>query len=159
MSTDDRPIPDIRFSELFDGALAPFQVQEAVHAETTPHRRYLTDGNYFLCVRRGDDGTVAGMTRYGGNLPGKILRVIRDLFKVEIVYEQEPEYWGFATQREWDAAMERVAAEGREEFYENVMHYVRGEAHNLKPDTNGLTWASTAKALIADDPNLALRVP
>ena len=55
-----------------------------------------------------------------------------------------------------DGVTEKMAAEDRDSFYEQVMHYVRGEDHDLTPGTNGMTWANIAKALIADDAELAL---
>ena len=36
------------------------------------------------------------------------------------------------------------------------MKYVRGEPNDIEPDTNGEQWAQNAKALIANNPELAL---
>jgi len=98
----------------FDGALASFQVREEVTDRTTPNHRCLTDGSNWLWAYRGDDGSVAGITRYGLNAPGKVLRAIADAFDVEIVSDDEPQYWGFDTQEKWDAWMEKLAAEDRD---------------------------------------------
>jgi hypothetical protein len=59
-----------------------------------------------------DDGFVSGLTRYAPNGdPGKILNALANVFDTDIVSEYEPQYWGFDTQEEWDAAMERFTAE------------------------------------------------
>jgi hypothetical protein len=60
----------------------------------------------------GDDGFVHSFTRWMPNGdPGKILNALANVFDTDIISEYEPQYWGFDTQEEWDAAMERFAAE------------------------------------------------
>jgi hypothetical protein len=54
---------------------------------------------------------------------------------------------------EWQ---EKITAEHRDEFYEQVMRYVRGEDHDLSPGTIGMIQADIAKGLIVDHPDLAL---
>ena len=47
-------------------------------------------------------------------------------------------------------------AEDNAKFYEQVMKYVRGEQNDIGPRTVGAKRAEKAKALIADNPELAL---
>jgi hypothetical protein len=79
-----------------------------------------------------------------------------DTFDVQVVSEYEPQYWGFVTHDEWDEFMERCATEREDELYEQVMHYVRGEGHNLLPGTIGMIEADIAKTLIDENHNFAL---
>jgi hypothetical protein len=155
--TDYRPLRPIRFADLFDGTLEPFGVRGHHNDECTNQRRCLTDGNNYLWACADDAGFVISLTRYALNgAPGKILSAIAEAFDVDIVSEYEPQYFGFETQEEWDAAEAKQAEEDDARFYEEVMKYVRGEAHDLEPGTNGIAWAQQAKLLIAQDPSWGL---
>jgi hypothetical protein len=135
----------------------PYGVQEHVCKDTTESARCLTDGNNYLWASRDYDGESTILTRYGcSNVPSKILDAICGAFDVEIVTEYQPQFWGFDSQEEWDAAWEKIAARRRDEFYDDVMHYVRGEDHTLQVGTNGMVQAEIAKQLIVDHPELAL---
>jgi hypothetical protein len=86
--------------------------------------------------------------------PWRILRAIADEFGVRIVSEHEPEYWGFETKEEWDAAWGAIAQESEKNFYNEVAKFVRGERHDIRPGTIGMIKAEIAKRLIADSPDL-----
>ena len=116
----------------------------------------MTDGGNYLWAYRGNDGLIAVFTCWGMNAPGKILRAICDAFDVEVVSDYEPQSFGFETQEAMDAAMEKSSAEHRDSFYEQVIHYVRGDVHDLRPGTVGMRQAGIAKGLIAEDSDLAL---
>jgi hypothetical protein len=88
------------------------------------------------------------------NAPQRILEAISDEFDVQIVSEYEPEFWGYETQAEWDAAWELIAREGEQEFYEQVEKFIRGENHNISPGTVGMIQAEIAKDLVARNPEL-----
>ena len=73
MSTDYRPIQNIRFSDLFDGRLERLGVREGVTEETgLTSRRCLTDGRYYVWVyKNSDDEFVDRLVLYRlFNLPG-----------------------------------------------------------------------------------------
>jgi hypothetical protein len=113
MSTYYRPLRPIGMADLFDGRLEKFGVREHRNDETDDRHRMLTDGNNYLHVFVHDDCPEAGVTfkRYFPNgSPIDILWAIQDAFNVEIVSEHQPQYWGFDTQEEWDAAWEAVEA-------------------------------------------------
>ena len=103
MSTNFRPLTNIRACQLFDGRLEEFDVYEHVK------RGCLTDGWNYLWVNIGDDGFVTCFTRWApdGN-PSKILDAVSVVFDTYIVSEYEPQYWGFDTQAEWDAWTKRA---------------------------------------------------
>ena len=104
-------------STLFDGRLENFGVREHVKPdETSKNRRCLTDGRNYLWVYIDDAGLVSSISRYGGNAPGKILNSIAQAFDTDIFSEYQPQFWGFDTQEEWDAAMDQMAKESEEEF-------------------------------------------
>jgi hypothetical protein len=89
--------------------LEKFGITELVHAETNEQHRCLCDGddNYIWFY---DDGAgVTGFTCYAllCNYPIHILHSIADLFNVRILSEHDPEYWGFATWEEMDAAFSK----------------------------------------------------
>lgn len=114
MSTDYRPLIDIEAADMFDGRLEIFGVREHRNENTTETSRMLTDGRNYLWVYVTDGGLVSGFTRFAPNgAPGKILRAIADAFDVAIVSEHEPEYWGFNTREEWDAAWDAIAKDMR----------------------------------------------
>jgi len=88
------------------------------------------------------------------NAPQRILQAICDEFDVDIVSEYEPQFWGFKTQEEWDAWERARATKAEEDFYNEVVKFVRGEAHDIKPGTIGMIQAEIAKRLIAESPDL-----
>jgi hypothetical protein len=117
--------------------------------------RLLTDGRNFLLVNCGENDLVAGFTRRAWcNAPQRILEAISNEFNVQIVSEYEPEYWGYETQAEWDAAWELRAREHEQEFYEQVEKFIQGETHDIRPGTVGMTQAEIAKDLVARNPEL-----
>jgi hypothetical protein len=70
------------------------------------------------------------------------------------VSEYEPQFWGFDTQKEWDAAMEQMGKESEEKFYVSVINYVRGQPNDILPGTIGACKADIAKKLVEEDPTL-----
>ena len=100
-----------------------------------------------------------GRSRFGffqirHECPQRILQAICDEFDVDIVSEYEPQFLGFKTQEEWDAWERAMATKADEDFYNEVVKFVRGEAHDIKPGTNGMVLAEIAKRLIAESPDL-----
>jgi hypothetical protein len=77
-----------------------------------------------------------------------------DAYNVRIVSEHSHEFWGFATEDEenrWHIEQTKIA---EDKFYNEVLKFVRGEEHDLGPDTVGLARAKIAKELIAESPEL-----
>ena len=114
-----RSLKPIKVSEFFDGRLEAFGVCEHYpkknidEAEEVDKRRCLTDGNNnFLWVLVTDDGTVHSLTGYMLSDPTHIMRAICTAFDVEIFSEYAPQYWGFETVEEWDAAWDASAKGG-----------------------------------------------
>ena len=101
MSTDYRPLRNIRACQLFDGRLEELDVYEHINPETTTiKRRCLTDGRNYLWAYIGDDDFLTSFTRYAPNGdPSKILDAVKVVFDTYIVSEHQPQYWGFDTQR------------------------------------------------------------
>jgi hypothetical protein len=140
MSTDFAPLKKIAARDLFDRRLEDFGVREHIKPDaTTETFRCLTDGRNYLWVYINDAGMVTCITRYGANAPGKILNAMGEAFNTYIVSEYEPQFWGFDTQEEWDAAMEQMAKESEEEFYVEVINYIRGQPNNIKPGSASLS--------------------
>jgi transposase len=136
--------------------LKEFEIQEDIGEDTTESSRCLTDGRNCMWVYIQEDGRVGHVTRYGRNAPGKILNAIGKLFDTYMASEYEPEYWGFATQEEWDACWGKIYKEQPDEFYLDIIRYLKGKESNITPGTNGMTMAEIAKELIATDPSLLL---
>ena len=154
MSTHFRPLTPIRMADLFDGRLKDVGVHEHHSKETTANQKCLTDGRNFLWIDGDEKGLVSLLSRYGMNAPQRILQAICDEFDVDIVSEYEPQFLGFKTQEEWDAWERAMATKADEDFYNEVVKFVRGEAHDIKPGTNGMVLAEIAKRLIAESPDL-----
>jgi hypothetical protein len=140
-------------TDLLDGRLEEFGVRTVIFEGD----RYLTDGRNALMVSDDDNGFVSCLTRRGANSPKKILGAMADAFDVNIVSEYEPQFWGFATQAEWDAAMEAMRKEGEDRFYLNVMKYVSNESNDIRVGSIGEIMAKIAKQLIENDPDLLLK--
>jgi hypothetical protein len=157
MSTDYRPLKKIHARDLFSGRLAQFGVREHFNEHTTENQGVLTDGRNYLWVYIGDDGLVTVFTRYFPNgAPGKILDALSEAFDTDIVSEYEPQFWGFETREEWDAAIDKWGKENKKKFYANLLRYFRGEPHEITPGTNGMTQAEIGKRLVETDPSLLL---
>jgi|ERR1700683_3662757 len=156
MSTSYAPIKKVRAYDLFDGRLEEAGVREAVTDDTTPTSRCLTDGRNYLWVNITEDGYISNLRRYGGNAPSKILSALAQAFDTDIVSEYEPQYWGFQTEEEWDAWQLALAKEGEEEFYTELMRFLRGEPNDIRPGTIGLLKAEVAKSLVDKDQSLLL---
>jgi hypothetical protein len=153
MSTEYRPAQIILMEDLFDGRLSPHGVTEVIVAgKTSPTARCLTDGNNCLWVY--GDRHVESITRYGGNAPGKILWAIAETFDTDIYSEYEPQYWGFGTQEEWDACLQKMAEEDDAKFYTDIIRFLSGEPNDLRPGTIGMIQAEIARELVAVDPGL-----
>src|SRR5262249_37438016 len=99
-------------------------------------------------------GYVTSFTRWGQNCADRILAAITDACSIEIVSEHEPQYWGYATQEEWDASWAAMAEKNRLAFYNQVAHFVRGEDHKIEPGTIGMIQAEIAKRLCTETPEL-----
>ena len=157
MSTDYHLSKRVRARRLFDGRLKKFGVREDLEAESsTKTSRCLTDGRNYLWVYINDDGFVAGLTRYAGNAPGKILDAIADTFDTDIVSEHEPQFWGFKTEEEWNAYQEQIAKKQDDAFHIELLKYLRNEASDIEPGTVGMLHAKIAKRLVKKDPSLML---
>ena len=133
MSTDYRLLKPVSACDLFDGRLEELDVREIVPPKPVEGIRVLTDGNNFLQVYVDDAGLVGCISRYGRNAPSKILNAVADAFDVRIVGEYEPQFWGFDTQEEWDAAQTEWAREEDERFLIEVLKYCKGRAQRHRP--------------------------
>ena len=150
----------VPFSDLFDGRLAQFGVTERLGPETTSTLRCLTDGENWIQFYENKEG-IAELENFGSDVeapgPKRVVQVLFDVFGIRIVFETQPEYWGFETQEEWDNYLAKRAEEDEANFYAECMKYVRGEENDIKPGTVGEGWAMHAKVLIVKNPQLAMR--
>jgi hypothetical protein len=140
----------------FDGRLEDFGVREHRAPETTESERCLTDGRNYLWVYIDKDGFIGCLSRYGGNCPQKILAAVAEAFETDIVSEYQPQFWEFDTQEEWDAAMVQMAKKADDEFYIELLKYLRGEPYDIEPGTNGMKLAEIAKALVGRNASFLL---
>jgi hypothetical protein len=151
MSTSYRSLTPVRFAELFDGRLKDAGIHEhQSKEEQTSNHKCLTDGRNFLWVRCDQDRLVTTFARYGLNAPQRILRAIADKFDVDIVSEYEPEFWGYETTEEWDAAWNAMAQKDEKDFYQEVVKFIREESHDIRSGTIGMIKAEITKGRRAD---------
>lgn len=153
MSTWLAPIPDIQFDELFDGRLEKYGIKEHLMAEASERERYFVGRDGFLEVSREQNGTCTFTRR--GCIPWSIYDAIAEEFEVEIVTEHDHRFWGFATETEWNDWNETLRKEHEEEFYTEIIKYIRDEPNGLEPGTVGMQQAEIAKALVEDNQSLA----
>lgn len=155
MSTDYCLQRRVKLSDLLEG-LQVRGVHEHPSDDTSQTSKCLTDGhNNYLWVHCDKDGWVTYLTRFAPNgNPTKILRTIVDTFDMEIYTEHEPEFWGFETQEDWDAAMDNIAEENENKFYDDLKKFLAGEDSNIQQGTVGWGWAEIAANLVRNDPSL-----
>ena len=107
--------------DLLCGRVDTFGIREYASSGTSDGSRCLTDGRNYLWVYLTEDGFVGSLTRYGANAPGKILAAISEAFETDVFSEHEPQYWGFDTQEEWDAAWKKMNDQDRDQFYADLV--------------------------------------
>jgi hypothetical protein len=108
----------------------------------------------YLWVYLTEDGFVGSLSRYGANAPGKILAAISEAFETDVFSEYEPQYRGFDTQEEWDAACKKMNDQVRDQFYADLCAYIQGEPNDIKPGTIGEIKAKIAKTLVESQATL-----
>jgi hypothetical protein len=155
MSTSYRPLKEISAQDLFDGRLEELGIREHAAVGSNERSRCLTDGRNYLWVYIDERGNISDLVRYAPNgAPGKIMNAIGQVSETYIASEYEAKYWGFDTEEEWEAFQEKLSKEGRDEFYVDLMKFLRNEPHDFRPGTNGMTMADLAKTLVEKDPSL-----
>jgi hypothetical protein len=151
MSIDYRLDKNVSASELFGAKLGKFGVREHIASDTSERSRCLTDGRNYLWVYLTESGTVGAVTCFGASVPGKILNAVAEAFETDIYSEYEPQFWGFDTQEEWDAAMKEMSDRHQDEFYADVCAYVRGEPNGIRAGTVGEIQANIGRDLAEQD--------
>ncbi len=96
----------IRFCDIFDGRLTKFGVHEDRGRSVSDGVGCLTDGRNYVWAYSDDNGFLSVLTVYAGNASAGILVALSEAFGTKIYSENEPQYWGFDTQEEWDAALD-----------------------------------------------------
>jgi hypothetical protein len=132
---------NLNAKELFSERLEASGLREHM----TANRRCLTDGQNYLWVYMAHDGTVSGFVPEGPNAPRTMVDAISQLFNIPIFSDRDPQYWGFGSQEEWDAA-ENQASKKR---YDDLCAFVRGDADG-QSSANG----EIAKVLVGIDASL-----
>ena len=149
MSYDHYPLTPIPMADLF-GRLKNLGLREERCKGTAPHEKCLTDGQNFLWVACSGRELVKSFTSSRRNDP--ILQVISEEFGVRIL--REDEYWYEKPPEECLAAWDAAAEEADREFYNEIVKFVRGEDHDIKPGSVWMIKAEIAKRLTANSPDL-----
>jgi hypothetical protein len=153
MSTDYRPLPDILFAQLFDGRPEKYGVREKISAHSTEVGRYLEGYDGVLLAYRAPDGTCGFEQR--GRVPWSIFDALIEEFQIESVSEHDHRFWGFSTEEEWDAFHKESARDGEDQFYNDLLRYLRDEQNVFRLGTIGMIRAEIAKTLIQSNPGFA----
>jgi len=156
MSTDFNAEKKIYVTDLFDGRLLEFGIEEHFPSCEDEERRCLTDGTNFVWVWCDEKG-FGSFSRYMGSNGEYILDTISEVFKTKIYSEYQPEYWGFKTEAEERAALEAWGLECeriQREEYDQIVQYILGGSHGIEPGTCAAVKAELAKQLISETPGL-----
>jgi len=153
MSTEWRPIPDIPFAKLFDGCLEKYGITAVTVDRKTESYQYLEGPDGFLMVHEENNGTCSFTRR--GVVPWAIFDAIAEEFEIEWVSEHDHRYWGFATEKEWNDWCDKENKKVEDDFYNELLQYLRDEPNDIRPGTIGMIWAEIAKTLVKGDPGLA----
>jgi hypothetical protein len=165
MSMSYRLRKNITADELFDGRLEAFGVREEVRPEgvADPYPaymkveqvRYLTDGRNSLEVAVYETGFADIIVENLWCAPEKeIFHAIAEAFATEIVTEGQPEFYGFETEEEWDAAQKRFHEESERRFHAELLKHLRGEPSDIQPGNTWMKRGEIAKSLVDKDPSL-----
>jgi hypothetical protein len=166
MSTDFALRRIVSASELFDGRLSRFGLEECTtesNAKTDrqitidpvpTRRRYITDGQNIVCVYISETGLVGGFSWCENNDPRNILAAVAKACDTDFVSEYAPEYWGFSTEEELDAWREELDNQAVTNFYNRLIKHLRGEECDL--ETIDDERARIAKELTDNDSTLLL---
>ena len=155
MSTDFRPIPAaIPFNKLFDGRLDKYGIRARAPTDSSPRSGFLVGSDGVLDVYQRDDGSASFSRPSFNPIPWTVIDALTNEFQVELVSEHDHRFWGFASKKEEEDWHDQIAKEYEDDFYKNLVHYLRGEPHNLTSGTIGMQKAEIAKALVARDENL-----
>jgi hypothetical protein len=152
MSTDYRLEKRTRAADVLDGRLTALGIRENLNKNTTEHQKCLSDGRNYVWLYINDGGFVGCLSRYGENDPSTILEAIATTFHTEIFSEHEPQFLGFTSQEEMDAAMEEMGKQADDRFYAELIRYLRGEPNDIHPHTVEFDKALIAKKLADADP-------
>ncbi len=159
MSTSFRPLSPLRMADVFDGRLEKVGIREHISPpHTTPTCRCLTDGHNSLWVYANDEGVITTMSRGRlKDLAEAIVGRIIHAFNVEIANSQDPQYYGYGSQEEMDAAEKKAVRKARDKFYPELIAYVRGRRHGIRPGTVAEIYAQIGRDLAKADPTLLWR--
>jgi hypothetical protein len=111
VSTSYRALGHLSFYDVFNGQLERFGVREAASEGTGEGSRCLTDGRNFLWVYATSQGLAEFTRCHPNGTPGPILATIEEAFGIEIVSEHDARYYGYETEEEWDAALDKMHTE------------------------------------------------
>ena len=153
MSTEWRPIPDIPFAKLFDGCLEMHGIKAVKVDCGTDSHQYLEGPDGYLQVHEKSDGACSFTRR--GVVPWAIFDAIAEEFEIEWVSEHDYRYWGFATEKEWDDFWDERNKKAEDDFYNDLLLFLRDEPNELRPGSIGMIKAEIAKTLVKGDPRLA----
>ncbi len=155
MSTNYKVMKNISFAELFDGRLAQFEIRERIVEEkTSATTRCLTDGCAHFWVYA-DNDTVDRLNGCSCGPHEPILTAIGEAFDTSIYTENEPQYWGFETQGEWDLAERKREDEQNAEIAAELVKCIKGEPNYLQVYPLTLAEVDIGKDLIDNNPELA----
>jgi hypothetical protein len=150
-----RVLPPIRMADLFGGSLNKHGVQ-------AKELDCLTDEHGVVWVHSDGAGRATTLSTYEQEQadefpPFRIFAAICDEFNAEIVSEYDSRFWGYTTYKEWKADRDAAAKKADENFYDDVMNYIRKKPHRFGRGTIGMARAQIAKRLIKKYPELAAR--
>lgn len=158
MSTDYRPIPAIAFIELFDGRLDKYGVREDALVNSTPRLRSLVGTDGILEAYQNDDGTSSFSRRSFNPIPWAVIDALTEEFGVELVSEHDHRYWGFASAKDWDDWNDKMSKQAEDNFYKDIVRYLRGKPNDLIAGTIGMLKAEIAKSLVMNDESLLMPI-
>ena len=78
------------------------------------------------------------------------------MFDTVIYSEYCPQFWGYDTDEEWDAAQAKMEADHRHKHAGEIRKFVRNEPSGIVPGTVGHAEAQIASRLCEADPTLLL---
>lgn len=124
-------------SELFDGRLKKFDIQEHDRGHSDRNYRCLSDGEKRLGVLINEVGYITGFVReWNGDwsAPEKILSAVSDAFHTKISRYGEPEYHGFESEEE------KAAWASKQKDVERWLAIRKAEELKINPETAEVDW-------------------
>ncbi|NRP27351.1 hypothetical protein XMD420_000954 [Marinobacterium sp. xm-d-420] len=151
MSTSYCAVIKLPIEQVFDKRLWRHGIIEFFEEEITTLDRCLTNGIDYIWIHLNKINETSCAFQVD-RIPTDFELQLIELLEANVYSEHEPQFWGFETMEEWHSAMEEEARIEREEFYANLVAFLKFKTHKFKKGTVAMDKVLIAHDLVIEDP-------